>query len=65
LGASANASSVVQLLLMMTPDHDLESGFSLWPSSNNPKAKKKNARQINGKFILIMFPFDCPASVDR
>jgi hypothetical protein len=59
-GASAKASSAVQLLLMMTPDHVPEFGFSLCPVSANPKAKKNSATQITGKFILIMFPSDVP-----
>jgi hypothetical protein len=56
LGASAKASSAVQLLLMMTPDHDPELGCSLCPFSANPNARKKNTMQIAGKLILILFP---------
>src|SRR5258706_3164650 len=53
-GASAKASSRLQVLFMMTPDHDPEFGFSLCPASVNPKAKKDATMQITAKFILNM-----------
>src|SRR5258706_2531633 len=53
-GASAKASSRLQVLFMMTPDHDPEFGFSLCPDSVNPKAKNDASIQITAKFILNM-----------
>jgi hypothetical protein len=65
LGASAKASSALQLLLMMTPDHELDFGFLSWAFSVKPNAKNNANMEIMGKSILIMSPPACPVAIDH
>src|SRR3984893_3770092 len=62
LGASAKASSAVQLLFIMTPDHDPEFGLAVCLAKATPPTKKNATIQITGKFILIMPPPECSTS---
>src|ERR1700737_1839170 len=61
LEPSAKASSALQLLFMMTPDHDPEFGFSACPDAEMPEAKKNATMQlITGKLDLNTSPPDGP-----
>src|SRR5579862_7353482 len=54
LAASAKASSGLQLLFMITPDHDPVFACSVCLASARPETKKNVTVQIKGKFVFMM-----------
>src|SRR3984893_239707 len=53
LGASAKASSAVQLLFMMTPYQDPVFGFSFCPIAERPNTKKNIIPRIRDRFVML------------